>query len=266
MIQKYKFKLCAIIAVYLGLASCVDLDQTPMTSLPGEVYFENETQLQTYVDNLYAPRTGNNTFDQIFDAHGTWSYGTFGIDGNTDNMATVSADNIWIPANYKVTQGGGDWSFTYIYKCNYFFNFVLPKYEAKIITGSVANINHLVGEVYFLRAYEYFKKLQKLGDFPIVTEILPDDMTALTEASKRQPRTEVAHFILRFKMNHLFCNIKPVVIVSLKHRAVVYFYIRNNWFYVFRESRKNVRGCENGNPFIPSKKQFTRFIFIIRIR
>ncbi|KAA6343027.1 RagB/SusD family nutrient uptake outer membrane protein [termite gut metagenome] len=196
MIQKYKFKLCAIISVYLGLASCVDLDQTPMTSLPGEVYFENETQLQTYVDNLYAPRTGDNTFDQIFDAHGTWSYGTFGIDGNTDNMATVSADNIWIPANYKVTQGGGDWSFAYIYKCNYFFNFVLPKYEAKTITGNVANINHLVGEVYFLRAYEYFKKLQKLGDFPIVTEMLPDDMTALTEASKRKPRTEVAHFIL----------------------------------------------------------------------
>jgi hypothetical protein len=186
----------SIITACIGLASCVDLDQTPLSSLPAEVYFEDESQLKTYVDNLYAVRTGNNSFSQTFDVHGTWNYGTFGNDANSDNMAGVSADNIWIPANYKVSQGGGDWSFSYIYKCNYFFNFVLPKYEAKSISGSVPMIDHLIGEVYFFRAYEYFKRLKALGDFPIITEMLTDDMAILTEASKRKPRTDVAHFIL----------------------------------------------------------------------
>jgi hypothetical protein len=174
--------------ICLAFASCVELDQTPLSSLPPEVYFETEAQLQTYIDRLYS--------EVPFDVHGSWSYGVYGIDGNTDNMATVSADNIWIPANYKVAQGGGDWSFTYIYRCNYFFKFVMPKYEAKAIQGAAANIDHLVGEAYFLRAYEYFKRMQRLGDFPIITELLDDDMASLTEASKRRPRTEVAHFIL----------------------------------------------------------------------
>jgi hypothetical protein len=190
-------RLAAIVMVAcFGWTSCVELEQTPLSSLPGEVYFETDAQLQTYVDNLYAPRTGSNSFDQVFDVHGTWSYGTFGIDDNSDNMAAVSANNIYIPANYKVSQGGGEWSFSYIYRCNYFFNFVLPKYEAGAIQGSAALIDQMVGEVYFLRAYEYFKRLQRLGDFPIVTEMLPDEMAALTEASKRRPRTDVAHFIL----------------------------------------------------------------------
>lgn len=35
-----------------------------------------------------------------------------------------------------------------------------------------------------------------MGDFPILTEILPDDYDAIREASKRRPRNEVARFIL----------------------------------------------------------------------
>lgn len=38
--------------------------------------------------------------------------------------------------------------------------------------------------------------MQNLGDFPILTEILPDDYNAIREASKRRPRNEVARFIL----------------------------------------------------------------------
>ncbi|GHV20701.1 starch-binding protein [Clostridia bacterium] len=153
--------------------------------------------MQSYVNNLYAPRTGENSNDQTFDVHGTYSYGTFAIDDNTDNMATKgSGSSQWVPANYKVGQDGGDWSFSYIYKVNYFFKFALPKYEAGEITGSAANIKQYIGEAYFFRAFEYFKRLQKIGDYPIITEPLADDMEVLTEASQRRPRNEVARFIL----------------------------------------------------------------------
>jgi hypothetical protein len=187
---KNRFKI-GVWTALAGLVSCVDLDQTPLSTLPPELYFETEAQLQSYVDDLYAPDGS-----PVFDVHGSWSYGVFGIDDNSDNMAGVSADDIFIPANYKVPQSDGEWSFTYIYKCNYFFRFVLPRYETGAIQGTAANIDHLVGEVYFLRANEYFKRLQRLGDFPIITEPLADDMETLTEASRRKPRTEVAHFIL----------------------------------------------------------------------
>src|SRR5690606_27508860 len=58
-------------------------------------------------------------------------------------------------------------------------------------------INHYVGEAYFLRAFSYFQKLQELGDFPIITDIFPDDREVLTAASERRPRNEVARFILQ---------------------------------------------------------------------
>ena len=50
--------------------------------------------------------------------------------------------------------------------------------------------------MYFLRAWNYFSKLKTFGDYPIVTETLPDDKQALIEASRRQPRHKVARFIL----------------------------------------------------------------------
>ena len=39
--------------------------------------------------------------------------------------------------------------------------------------------------------------LVSLGDFPIVTEVLPDETEVLKEESKRQPRNKVARFYYR---------------------------------------------------------------------
>jgi hypothetical protein len=50
--------------------------------------------------------------------------------------------------------------------------------------------------MYFMRAMAYFAKLKSFGDFPIITEVLPDDMAVLREASRRAPRNEVAKFII----------------------------------------------------------------------
>ncbi|MBN2762147.1 MAG: RagB/SusD family nutrient uptake outer membrane protein, partial [Bacteroidales bacterium] len=118
-------------------------------------------------------------------------------DRNSDNQASVYPDIIrYAPGQFKVGQTGGDWEFSNIYRCNYFFSTVLPKWKAGEITGNSTNIDHFIGEMYFLRAYNYFLKLQALGDFPIVKTILPDQKDVLTEASKRSPRNEVARFIL----------------------------------------------------------------------
>ena len=49
----------------------------------------------------------------------------------------------------------------------------------------------------FLSAYEYFNKVKKLGDFPIITEVQGMDYEALVTSSKREPRTKVIRFILQ---------------------------------------------------------------------
>ena len=101
-----------------------------------------------------------------------------------------------MPGEKKVAASGGAWEFSKIRAANYFFDNVLPKYNAGKISGNQENIKHYIGEMYVIRAYAYFDKLQSLGDFPIITTTLPDDENVLIEASKRQPRNKVARFIL----------------------------------------------------------------------
>ncbi|MEG1649999.1 MAG: RagB/SusD family nutrient uptake outer membrane protein, partial [Rikenellaceae bacterium] len=69
-------------------------------------------------------------------------------------------------------------------------------YQSGDISGNSENIKHYIGEMYFLRAWNYFKRLQTLGDFPIITTVLPDESNALIKASQRAPRNMVARFII----------------------------------------------------------------------
>ncbi|MDE6097363.1 MAG: RagB/SusD family nutrient uptake outer membrane protein, partial [Muribaculaceae bacterium] len=98
--------------------------------------------------------------------------------------------------DYKVGQSGGLWNFDRINALNWFIRSVRPKIENNEIQGSEAAAKHYFGEAYFLRALEYFFRLRKVGDFPIITTNLPDDRNTLIEASKRSPRNMVARFII----------------------------------------------------------------------
>lgn len=186
------FKHIALVACAGALLSCNDyLDEQPTSSISPEVYLTEESQLAAYANGLYT---------DILPSHGNWSYGTFGEDKHTDNQAATTYDNRYVPGQWRTSQSesgsGSNWYFKRIYSCNYFLENVLPKYDANTIKGSVNNIRHYIGEIYFMRAHEYFKRYQMFGDFPIVDKTLSDNMEELTEASKRSPRNEVARFIL----------------------------------------------------------------------
>lgn len=181
-------KWLPLLVIVLAASSCRRmLEQEPPSSITPENYLNEESQLGAYAIARYT---------SLLPSHGNYSFGTFGIDGNTDNMATPSIDNRWVPGLWLVGATGGDWDFGNIYQMNYFLKDVLPKWKANQIIGASANINHYIGEIYFLRAYEYFNKLQALGDFPILRDVLPDSKDPLVAASERKPRTEVARFIL----------------------------------------------------------------------
>lgn len=175
-----------LLAVTIAPSCRKMLDQEPLSAITPENYLNEESQLGAYAVARY----------NILPSHGNFSFGTFGIDANTDNMATPTIDNRYVPGLWRVGASGGDWDFGNIFQMNYFLQSVLPKLASGKITGTQNNINHYVGEIYFLRAYEYFNKLQALGDFPIIRNTLPDVKETLVAASQRRPRSEVARFIL----------------------------------------------------------------------
>ena len=172
--------MCAI--GFLLLGSCNDfLEIKPLSNITPENYFKDDGQLGAYTINMY----------KVFPIG---MNGIFGQDVHTDDFASLTYSNKFVPGQLQVAQSGGDWSFTEISECNYFFEQVLPLWKSNKIAGSY--VDHYIGEMYFLRAYIYFNKLKALGDFPIIRTTLPDNMDVLTAASKRAPHNEVARFII----------------------------------------------------------------------
>ena len=226
--------------------SCEDfLNREPLSQIASEAYFLNENQLLAYTDEMYQrilPDVGGN------------SYGIYEQDMNTDNQIENDKINArFDEGEWKVAQSGGDWDFEDIYRCNYFFSQVLPRFGENLngsqntISGNLSNIRHYVGEMYVLRALEYFTRYQKFGDFPIITEPLSDDMAVLTEASKRMPRNEVARFILSDldkaiellgAAEHSTVRINKDVALLIKSRVALY---EGTWLKYFK-----------GTPFVPN--------------
>ena len=193
---RYIVKAFMAMAVIAGTTSCDDfLDREPMSSISPETYYSTAAQLEA---NL------NDEYPNVLPSFGQWTYGIFGEDKGTDNQIEVNANDRYTQDRWKVPHSESDnWKFERIYRINFFLSEALPKFgedmigSQNTISGSVATIKHYIGEMYFLRAYEYFKKLQLFGDFPIINQPLADEMEALREASKRFPRNEVARFILQ---------------------------------------------------------------------
>lgn len=171
--------------VLLLFTTCDDLlDKEPISQVTPGSYLTDVSHLAAYVIDKYTyiPNSYPN--------------GWIPTDNNTDNQASPWYSNVFVPGEYKVPSTGGNWSFGEIRQCNYFLQRVVPKYHAGEISGDEVTIRHHIGEMYFLRACVYFRKLQALGDFPIITKELPDDKETLSEATKRHPRNMVARFIL----------------------------------------------------------------------
>lgn len=190
--KTYKYAL--LITATLLFTSCEDwLNKEPQSSISPEQYFTNESAVLSYVDGCYT---------SIMSAHGGWSsidgydYGMFQADATTDNQANADGPGDKYLGLWLVPQSGGGYSFSNIYRCNWFFKQVLERHASGELSGSQANIDHYIGEMYFLRAYEYFKLLQKFGDYPIVDHTLSDQQDTLVAYSKRAPCDSVARFIM----------------------------------------------------------------------
>lgn len=193
--------LCFLTIMVIGCNKHLDI--TPQAEVSPENYFNDESHLSAYTIARYQ--------DVFRTTDGTGGAGLYLDDAATDNMTNRGSNNRFLPGQWRVGATGGGWSFGTIFQLNYFLQTVSAKVEAGSVFGNANNINHYIGEAYLMRAFVYFGRLMEMGDFPIITEILPDQQAALVEASKRRPRNEVARFILNDldKAAELLLTISP---------------------------------------------------------
>lgn len=231
-------KAMMLLALGGTMASCSDLlDQEPKSAVTPESYYVTEDQAQACANSFY----GN------LPSHG-YGYGLYSGDNNTDNQAGSGADGKYAVGQWKVGKTNGNWSWTNIRNINYNLNTLLTNYEKGKISGSDKAIRQYIGELYFFRAWAYFGMLRNWGDFPIVKEVLPDDEAKLVAENKRQPRNEVARFILddldkameymsdNFESRHT--RLSKDVAMLVKSRVALYEGTFLNYF--------------KGTPFVPN--------------
>lgn len=185
--KRYKI-IISLLAFTAGLTSCNDfLDQQPPSELTSEGFFTTEDQVQAAANQLYT---------DILPGHGEWNYGTYTIDNNTDNQVTRTPDSKFSAKLWRTGNTNDAWNWDRVRDVNYQLYHINANYRAGKISGSEDNLKQYIGELYFLRAYAYFKLLRNFGDLPVLTEPLPDNEAVLVAASVRQPRNEVARFII----------------------------------------------------------------------
>lgn len=202
--------LAIIITAALSLSSCDDfLDRKPLDKITPEIYFSTAEQLGTYAISRYS----------FISADG-YSLGPFRSDNDTDvQVSSEGNQNRWVPGLMKVSSGDGGWNFENVYKLNYFLDRVIPKWKNNQIAGSTADIEHYIGEIYMLRAKEYYEKLKSFGDFPIIrSNISIDDKKELIKANERKPMNEVARFIISDLDSAIILMHKPASDDSKRNR------------------------------------------------
>ncbi len=234
------FKYIPMAVLAAMAVSCNDyLDKDPLSYASPEDYYQSEDQLQAATNVFYT---------DILPSHGSWNFGLFGEDADTDNQADLSGNSKYATGLWLVSQTSDDWDWENIRNVNYTLNTVLGHYGAGEISGSDSNIRQYIGELYFFRAYSYFDMLQKWGDLPIIKEALEDDEAVLLAASTRSPRNEVARFIVQdldsaaYYMTDGFDSrhnrISPDVANVMKSRVALF---EACWLTYF-----------NGTPFVPN--------------
>ena len=186
-----KIYITGISLAMLSLASCSDfLDREPIDFGSEVAFYVSETDLQMATNEFY---------DNILPKNETWVGGIYDEDNTSDNQIGTAPDNLFYEGEKRtVEQSESEWNFDNLRGINYFINRVNFQLNGGGgITGSEEYINHYLGEGYFFRAWEHFRLLRNFGDVPILTTMLSDDQAELSEATRRQPRNEVARFIIR---------------------------------------------------------------------
>lgn len=174
----------------LALGSCTNkyLGVYPTDQLTDVSFWKSENDARLALTGLYGqnPTAGPNK-DQQWESH--WNI--LWWDLMTDNgYSQFPWDNIQVMGNGQLSAanpGRNYYSYAQIRKCNNYIQKVDP---IKMDDGRKAVYK---AEARFLRAYDYFRKVQFYGEVPLVTEVIEDPAKAQLPVS---PHQDIVDFIL----------------------------------------------------------------------
>lgn len=172
----------------MAFSSCRDfLESEPISFKSEEAYFHTAGHFKLAVNDFYKYLPQNNAI---------WG-GTYTADCQSDNQCGASYYALFLENGDYKTQAQSNYNLIWNFDRLRAINFALGKMQAAIDEARPADLaRHYWGEAYFFRAWEYFRLLRTYGDVPLLTTMQTDDEAALTAASRRYPRNEVARFII----------------------------------------------------------------------
>ena len=143
------------ISIFLAMAvltACDDfLNLKPESSLSPAQYLTTEDNIASYATDMY----------NILPVHGETSWGISKGDAATDNMAYSDPSDAFAPGYWRVGQTGGSWSFTEIYRCNYFFDNVLTPKRSHLFLRKVAIICFRSHPICLNKIFKHNTRLRK---------------------------------------------------------------------------------------------------------
>ncbi|WP_344980293.1 RagB/SusD family nutrient uptake outer membrane protein [Compostibacter hankyongensis] len=146
---------CLLLGFILAVCISCDkmLDKPPLDQITDEQLNFTATEMKLYSNQFYPD------FPGWFP--GAYTGGIFWLDNATDNMVHGNYNyNAQISGTGTVSASGGGWDWTDIRAVNYFLANYHKSPDAPALTDTY------VGEMYFWRAWFYFKLLRQFGDLP----------------------------------------------------------------------------------------------------
>jgi starch-binding outer membrane protein, SusD/RagB family len=161
-----KLTYIGVIALLLFTSiSCTDdefLNRAPLDAISEADFWSTPNDLQLYVNQFYT----------MLPEFPGWGGGYLWDDNNSDNMHH-STYNTRLAGLLSITAGNSGWNYARLRS----INIMLDQYEK--VTGPKSDIDAMVGEAYFFRAYFYFGLLKNYGDVPWIEKPLTPDSEEL---------------------------------------------------------------------------------------
>lgn len=187
-------KLVTSLLLTVFLFSCNDdfMDRAPKDKIAGENFWITESDLMLYINSMYDKNIWGHKQDPNrppFKNRGSHlAYAEAYSDNATD--ARNSTVNVRLTDAYIVPlkDDYNGWSWTEMRRINYF----LSNYQKADITDSKKKA--YAAEVYFFKAWDYFRKVQIFGDVPWLTRDLNIDSPELY--APRNSREDVMDSVL----------------------------------------------------------------------
>ncbi|WP_298708274.1 RagB/SusD family nutrient uptake outer membrane protein [Chitinophaga sp.] len=192
-----KLSAYILLAASLTAASCKKvLDQAPQLDYDETKIFGDIDLTNQFLTDVYAftfTRPGN--FMDI--GNSTTGAGTDELDNSFGGTPVEKYQNgSWSPSDNP----DNNWEYTFgtIRKCNLILKNIdnVPNKHAGQATASDLTPRRIRGEIYFLRAWNYWELLKRYGGVPIVTQPL-DAASEELRNTRRSSVDEVVNFILR---------------------------------------------------------------------